>query len=235
MKKILVVVLLLVTYFSQAQLLNDYNMAIIPAKFNFQDSDNQYRINYTIKSFLQSKGFEAYVNNEILPEGFNDYNCNKVFVDVAEENTMFSTKIKVIFKDCKNNILFTTDLGESREKDLPKAYNFALQAALKSFSKANYVYNGKTYFDEEAQEKIKSREVVNVTEQALKVEKNEAFTKVLNKISGKEMILYRTSKPSTFLANYNGKSGVVVNKGAFWFFEFLDGDKVVSEKLDIKL
>ena len=44
----------------------------------------------------------------------------KHFVNVLEENTMFSTKIKIEFKDCKQVVLFTTDLGESREKDVAK-------------------------------------------------------------------------------------------------------------------
>ena len=87
--------------FSQSTL-NDYEMAIIPSKFKFQNEDNKYRINSTIKAFLKQKGFEAYVSTDVIPEGFLDYNCNKVFVNVLEENTLFSTKIKIEFKDCKD-------------------------------------------------------------------------------------------------------------------------------------
>jgi len=106
-----------------------------------------------------------------------DYNCNKVFVDVIEDNTVFKTAIKVEFKDCKNVVLFTTDFGETREKSVAKAYNDALQLSLKSFDKAKYKFSGKTYYDQEAQEKLKGREVENVSEEVTKVIKSEKEVK----------------------------------------------------------
>ncbi|SFB19565.1 hypothetical protein SAMN05660845_1963 [Flavobacterium swingsii] len=249
---ILVFALISSLSFSQSSL-NDYEMAIIPAKFEFQKEDNQYRINSTIKAYLKQKGFEVYLSSDALPEGFLDYNCNKVFVNVLEENTVFSTKIKIEFKDCKNAVLFTTDLAESREKDLAKAYNQTLLITLKSFDKAKYKFSGRTYYDEEAQEKLKSHDVENVSTQVTKVTKSEnetkyekvektekleevvLFVKVVNLINKTEMSLYKTSKPSVYLCTQNDKNGVVVSKNNIWFFEYLENDKVVSEKLDIKL
>ena len=237
--------------FSQSTL-NDYQMAIIPSRFEFQKEDNQYRINSTIKAFLKQKGFEAYLSTDVLPEGFLDYNCNKVFVNVLEENTMFSTKIKIEFKDCKNVVLFTTDLGESREKERAKSYNQALLLTLKSFDKAKYKFSGKTYYDEEAQEKLKSRDVENVSKEVTKVIKsengvtyekvttndkpttNETFIKVINQANQQELVLYKTTRNAIYLCNLNGKNGVVFAKNEVWFFEYLDNEKLVSEKLDIK-
>ena len=237
--------------YSQSSL-NDYEMAIIPSKFKFQNEDNQYRINLTIKAFLKQKGFEAYVSSDALPEGFLDYNCNKVFVNVIEENTLFSTKIKIEFKDCKQVVLFTTDLGESREKDVAKAYNQALLLTLKSFDKAKYKFSGKTYYDEEAQEKLKSRDVENVSTEVTKVIKSEtgvtyekvtkndnpvtnvAFVKVTNQANQQELVLYKTTRNAIYLCNQNGKNGVVFAKNEVWFFEYLENGKLVSEKLDIK-
>lgn len=233
--------------------LNDYNMAIIPARFDFQKEDNQYRINSTIKAFLQQKGFEVYLSSDDIPEGFMDYNCNKVFINAVEENTVFSTKLKVEFKDCKGKTLFATDLAESREKVVSKAYNETLLASLKTFNKANYKYSGKTYFDEEAQEKLKARDVENVSQEVVKViksenevtyekvgkpiiqENNQSSIKVVNKINQKELVLYKTSNPNVFLSIYSGRNGIVVSKENNWFFEYIDGDKTASEKLDIKL
>ncbi len=233
--------------------LNDYNMAIIPSRFDFQKGDNQYRINSTIKTFLLQKGFEAYLSTDELPEGFLDYNCNKVFVKAVEENTTFVTKLKVEFRDCEGRILFETDLAETREKDFAKAYNQVLLKTLTTFSKAKYKYSGKTYFDEEADEKIKNRDVENVSEEVTKVINSEKevkyekvgkpvnqenklpFMKVVNAVNQKEVTLYKTSKANIYLSTYNGRSGVVMSKENAWFFEYIDGDKVTSEKLDIKL
>ena len=248
---ILVFTLISSLTYSQSSL-NDYEMAIIPSKFKFQNEDNKYRINSTIKAFLKQKGFEAYVSSDVLPEGFLDYNCNKVFVNVLEENTLFSTKIKIEFKDCKQVVLFTTDLGESREKDLARAYNQALLLTLKSFDKAKYKFSGKTYYDDEAQEKLKSHDVENVSTEVTKVIKsekeviyekvtkndkstaNETFVKVINQANQQELVLYKTTRNAIYLCVQNEKSGVVFAKNDIWFLEYLDNGKLVSEKLDIK-
>ena len=240
--------------FSQASL-NDYEMAVVPAKFEFQKSDNEFRINATIKAFLKQKGFETYLSSDVLPEGFADYNCNKITVNAIEENTMFSTKIKIEFKDCKNVVLFTTDLGESREKDLAKAYNQSLLLSLKSFEKAKYKFSGKTYYNEEAQEKLKSREIENVSTEVTRVSKsekgvtyekvdntkktekkesNDAFVKVVNQVNSQELVLFKTTRNAIYLCNLNGKNGIVFAKNEVWFFEYLDNEKLVSEKLEIK-
>ncbi|EKT3965305.1 hypothetical protein K5L04_11780 [Flavobacterium psychrophilum] len=247
---ILVFALISSVTYSQSSL-NDYEMAIIPSKFEFQKEDNQYRISSTIKAFLKQKGFEAYVSTDVLPEGFLDYNCNKIFVNVLEENTLFSTRIKIEFKNCKQLVLFTTDLGESREKELGKGYNQALLLALKSFDKARYKFSGKTYYDEEAQEKIKSRDVHSISSEVTKITKSEkgvtyekvtkqdalvtseVFVKVVNQANQQELLLYKTSREGIYLCNQNGKNGVVFAKDEVWFFEYLENGKLISEKLDV--
>ncbi|QRE03894.1 hypothetical protein [Flavobacterium psychrophilum] len=247
---ILVFALISSVTYSQSSL-NDYEMAIIPSKFEFQKEDNQYRISSTIKAFLKQKGFEAYVSTDVLPEGFLDYNCNKIFVNVLEEKTLFSTRIKIEFKNCKQLVLFTTDLGESREKELGKGYNQALLLALKSFDKARYKFSGKTYYDEEAQEKIKSRDVHSISSEVTKITKSEkgvtyekvtkqdalvtseVFVKVVNQANQQELLLYKTSREGIYLCNQNGKNGVVFAKDEVWFFEYLENEKLISEKLDV--
>jgi hypothetical protein len=236
MKKILTYAFLCISSLALAQgSLNDYKMALVPAKFSFQKTDNQYRINSTILAFLKQKGFEAYLSNDTaIPEGFLDYNCNKVYVNAVEESSMFKTSLKIEFKDCKNNVLFTTDFGETREKEFAKAYNEALLLTLKSFEKAKYKYSGKTYDDEEIEEKLKATDKVDVSVSNVKTEKNEISIKVFNTTTKEELVLFKTSKQDVYLCNRNGKSGVVVYKNSAWFFETIDGDKVVSEKLEIK-
>lgn len=235
MKKLLLLTIMLISGTGIAQAsLNDYNMAIIPAKFEFQKEDNQYRINSTIKAFLKQKGFQAYLSNDVLPEGFMDYNCNKVFVNAVEESSMFKTAIKIEFKDCRNNLLFATDFGETREKEYGKAYNEALLLSLKSFDKAKYKYSGKTYEEEEVEARLSATDKVEVSVASVKTEKNEISVKVFNTSTKEELVLYKTSKQDVFLSNRNGKNGVVLAKGGVWFFESIENEKVSSDKLDIK-
>ncbi len=237
--------------FSQSTL-NDYEMAYIPVRFKFQKEDNQFRLNTTIKAFLKQKGFEAYLSGDVLPEGFLDYNCNKVFVNVVEENTTFVTKLKVEFRDCKDAVLFVTDLGESRIKEYTPAHNEALVKALKSFDKAKYKFSGKTYFDEEAQLKLKGREVENISEEVTKVIKSEKevkyekvqktpktedvqlVTKVINQATKEELVLRKTSSPDVYLCSRSGKNGVALSKDGVWYFEYYQNEKLISEEIDIK-
>lgn len=235
MRKVIVLAIMFVSVLGMAQTsLNDYKMAIIPARFQFQKEDNQYRINSTIKAFLKQKGFDVYLSNDVLPEGFLDYSCNKVFVNAFEESSMFKTVLKVEFKDCKNNVLFTSDFGESREKDYAKAYNEALLLALKSFEKAKYKFSGKTYEEEEVEARLNATDRVDVSVSNVKTEKNEFSVKVYNSATKEELILFKTGKQDVFLCNYNGKSGVVVFKEIAWFFESIENEKVTSVKLDLK-
>jgi len=235
MKKLITLSILLISTFGIAQTsLNDYKMAIIPTKFDFQKEDNQYRINATIKTFLRQKGFDAYLTSDVLPEGFMDYNCNKVFVSAIEESNMFKTALKIEFKDCRNNVLFTTDFGETREKEFAKAYNEALLLSLKSFDKAKYKFSGKTYEEEEVEARLSATDKVDVSVSSVKTEKNEISVKVYNTSTKEELVLFKTSKLDIFLCNRNGKNGVVLAKGGVWFFESIENEKVTSDKLDIK-
>nr|WP_305069802.1 hypothetical protein [Flavobacterium covae] len=229
-KKLIMGLMSLFSLTSLGQSLNDYKIAFIPSKFSFQNEDNQYRINTTIKMYLRQKGIEAYVSNEKLPEDFLDYNCNKLFVNGVEENTIFSTKIKFEFKDCKGNILFTTDLGESREKDVAKGYNLATIDALNSFSKANYKFSGKDFDEEIIQSKLKEMNKEEITETKIVTVKTELFYEVNDKITGENLILFKTSSPSVFLTSFKKRNGIVIKKEDTWFFEFLEEERVNREK-----
>ncbi|MFK6999656.1 hypothetical protein V3470_01745 [Flavobacterium oreochromis] len=235
MSKNLVVVLMnFISLMSCGQSLNDYKIVLIPSKFAFQNEDNQYRINSTVKVYLKQKGFEAYLSNEKLPEDFLDYNCNKLLVNGIEENTIFSTKIKFEFKDCRGNLLFTTDLGESREKDIATAYNLATIQALNSFSKSNYKFSGKDFDEEIIQAKLKEMNKEVITETKVITEKTELYYKVIDKITNENLVLYKTANPLVFLTVFKNRNGIVIQKEQNFFFEFIDGEKVLSEKIDIK-
>ena len=233
MRKIVLFLLTVISFQGFAQSLNDYKTVLIPAKFSFQKEENQYRINATVKMYLKQKGFDAYLSSDKLPEGFMEYNCNKLYVDAINESGMFTTKIKFEFKDCKGNVLFTTDMGESREKEFAAAYNLATIQAIKSFDKANYKHNGHDFDDDIIQAKLKEMNKEDITETKVITVKTELFYKVTDKLTGENLVLYKTSSPSAFLTTFKNRSGMVVRRDTTWFFEFIDGEKVSAEKIDV--
>ncbi len=146
MKKILsIIALFVITTNVIAQDLNNYKYALVPSKFSFSREKDEYRLNTLSKMFMQKYGFESYLDSDILPSDFASDNCNKVYVDVVENNSMMMTKVKVVLKDCLNQVLFTSEEGKSRLKDYTAAYNQALREAFASFEKLNHQYNGNSF------------------------------------------------------------------------------------------
>jgi len=45
--------------------------------------------------------------------------------------------------DCKNELVYKTDIGQTNVKEYKKAYNLALRDAMDEFADVNYKYNGK--------------------------------------------------------------------------------------------
>lgn len=226
MKKLLTALLLLiVTISSFAQSgVNDYKYAQLPSKLEFQDSQNQYRINSTIRFFLEQRGFVVYYDDEIQPQEFASNNCNKFFVNVIRTSTLFTTKLKIELKDCTNKVLVTSEEGVSRQKEFGAAYNEALRIALKSLQRIKY--NGKA----------KTTEVVAVTENKI-VEKptNGTVSGTNESLKVEGVLLSKTSNPNIYIAvAAEGKSGVVFKNGNDWFFEYYLNGKLVSEKVNPK-
>ena len=66
MKKRILFLLLFVVSYGFSQSINDYKSVIIPLKFDFLKSENQYRLATLSKFNLNKAGFEAYYTNETI-------------------------------------------------------------------------------------------------------------------------------------------------------------------------
>ncbi|MGH2664995.1 hypothetical protein [Flavobacterium sp.] len=231
MKKTAVLLFLLVSGFVLAQTpINEYKYIQLPVKFDFLKEKNQYGLNTITKVYFEQKGFGVVYNNEIINDPFLLDNCNKLYADVLEDKTFFATKLTVILKDCTNRVVYTSEEGVSRKKELALAYNEAIRIALKSFDKQNYTYTGKSKFVEKAP-------VTNIqpTKTDTPENKPDGNTNVVaEKIVAIPMSLHKTSNPDVFIATSGNKSGVVLKKGEEWFFEYYEKDTLVSEKVNLK-
>ncbi|MFZ0597442.1 MAG: hypothetical protein WAM46_10710, partial [Flavobacterium sp.] len=67
-KFLLIALLISVVGFSQT--VNDYKGVIVPLKYDFLKSENQYRMSTMTKANLNKAGFQAFYGNEELPAGF---------------------------------------------------------------------------------------------------------------------------------------------------------------------
>ncbi|WP_055435694.1 hypothetical protein [Lacinutrix algicola] len=143
MKKTVLILLALVVFTSVSaqQSLNDYKYIVIPNKFDFLKEADQYRLNSLTKFLFEKYNFETLMEDEVLPSDYGKNNCLGLKADLLKESTMFKTKLVVQLKNCKNQVVYTSSEGESRDKNYKIAYNQALRKAFKSIESANYSYN----------------------------------------------------------------------------------------------
>jgi hypothetical protein len=208
---------------------------------------------------MEKYGFETYLDSDIFPEDFASDNCNKVFVDVLNNSTMFITKVTVVLKDCKNNVLFTSEEGKSKEKEYKVAYNQALREAFNSFNKLQhkYVKSEQTQkslgmIGEPAQTNVA---VTNQTKTStVQDSKIRPKTEITSRMDFKEYSIvatengfnlitpvsdyqifqiFKTSSKDIFIAKRDLVSGVLIKKVDNWYFEYYDKNVLKSELIKL--
>jgi len=233
MKKILLLLVLFLTATAFSQNVNDYEYVIVPAKFSFLKVDDKYRLNTNSRLLLQKYGFKSVFPSDSMPSEIANNNCKKLYFDLVEDNKLLITKIKIVLKDCKEKLLFESDYGTSREKELEIAYNKALREAGKSFDKLNYKYNGK---NNSSITQEPSKTIVSETD-------SETFYFAQPIANGFQVVdnepkvimkLYYTSQKNVFLGIKGTINGVVISKENHWFFEYYENGKMISELLNLK-
>ena len=240
MRKVVLIIALFLSCISIAQ--ESYKYIIIPSQFSFFNEANKYGLSELTKSFFQSEGYEVYYDNEKLPNDLMKNRCLALFANAFESNTMFMTKIHFELKDCTTNTMLKSQLATSREKEYKTAYTKTFREALSSLK-------GKINFKNvDAIEKI---EVVETPKEVDVVSKNEIISnsvasntlfaipmvngyKLVNDKPETIFILKKTSADNIVIAQKDSKSGVLMKKSSGWFFEYYEGDKLFSEKVEVK-
>ena len=141
---IIAIIFISCSSFSQNSV-NDYKYVVVPNKFDFLKEANQYRLNDLTKLLFEKYGFIAIMEEDMLPDDAISNSCLVLKSDVIRENSMFITKLKVKLKNCKGEVIFTSKLGESREKKYPVAYTLAIRQAFNSFEVLNYSYQANPF------------------------------------------------------------------------------------------
>ncbi len=252
MKKLFLVIAFIISGFTVAQSLDNYKYALVPNRFSIFKNNDYYRVSVLAKLFMQKYGFETYLDTDNQPLDFSNTNCNKVYIDLTENNNLFSTKVKVIIKDCYGKVIATSGEGISREKDYQVAYNEAVRKAFDEFPELiNYSYKaGKSESTVVVKETI-SENNVQIEQQLSPTLNNENVKDVkLSKLfaqpisNGYQIIntepkiilkIYKTSDSNLFIAVKDSIHGVFLSKNGQWFFEYYQNDQLVSEKVDVEL
>lgn len=120
--------------------INAYKYIIVPTSFNFLNEPDQYQVNSLTKFLFEKYGFTAIMADADYPEDLTNNRCLGLFAGVEKLSAFLKTKLQVHLKDCNNKVVFSSTIGESREKQFDKVYNLALRDAFNSFETLNYNY-----------------------------------------------------------------------------------------------
>lgn len=233
MKKIFFVLsALLFASFGFSQGVNDYRYIVVPKKFSIFKEENKYNLNSLTKSVFEKQGYQVYYDTDDFPQELAENRCRALFADMLEDNTLFSTKIKIELKDCKNQVVYVSEEGVSREKDFAKAHVQAFRTVGKSLEKlkSNPKDVAASPVSQSVNEPIHS--VTTLTQLYAQPIPNgfqlvDSSPKVIMK-------LLKTSAGNFYIGQKENIQGVVINTNNQWFFEYYQNDKLVSEKLEIK-
>jgi len=139
--KILLVVTLFIalSFYAQSNL-NQYKYVLVPEKYDFLKVANQYQINALTKFLFEKYGFLTLMEGENYPDDLLKDRCLALNSNILNSSSLFKTKLSVVLKDCNSQLVYTSSLGETREKDFAKAYHIALRNAFKPFETMDYKY-----------------------------------------------------------------------------------------------
>lgn len=243
-KNLFLIIGFLCSFVISSQSINDYQFALVPARFSIFNNDDYYRLNIVTKMYLNKCGFEAFLTTDNQPEAFLKESCNKVYVDIEKDNGMFMTKVKVILKDCYGKVLAVSEEGKSREKDYVVAYDQALREALTNFSALNnHKYNGKQMSNVQH---VETKTKIEVSQPVIELNSSttlELFAKPYQNgyqlltnttaIPNLVLTIQKTSSTDCFLAEQNEKKGVLIRKPDGFYFDYYENGKLVSQKYTI--
>lgn len=263
MKRYFLLFLLFISISGYAQnTINNYKFVLVPEKYSFLKQTDQYKLNTLTKRLLEDKGFTAYFDNADLPGEIAGNKCNALSVEVTEKNSMLSTKLTLVLKDCRGNIIFKSKEGKSREKEYDISYNLALRDAFTSLDEVKYAYTPAA--DKTDQQPVTTTNVatasviaanvstanaaVAVSPSAAKAVATEATQtagtlyaqptangyQLIDTTPKKVLTLYKTSVQDYFIADNGSANGIVFKRNETWVFEYYKNGQLTAEKLLIK-
>jgi hypothetical protein len=242
MKTRFLILFLLISGYGFSQSVNDYAAVIVPVKFAFQNSENEFRLSTITKQNLEKAGFKAMYSISDYSSEFSD-RCSLLTIDLVKDSGLFTTKLYLTFKDCYGQIVYTSDVGTSREKDFELAFREALSKAFESVYKLNYKYSGKkaiannvkpTKAEVVSEVSAVASIPVNPNLEVLYAQATETGFQLIDKTPKVVMRLLKTSVANSFIAIKGNVQGVLLLKGNQWIFDYYQNDTLISEEIAVK-
>lgn len=239
--------LLATSIYSQTDI-NNYKYVIVPRTFDFLKTEDQYQLNSLSKFLFEKHGFEAIFDNESLPEDLISNGCLALNAHVIKDPGLFKTKLYVELTNCQRQVVYTSQVGESREKQFKVAYNLALREAFESFNSLNYKYEPINTEEKMVEKSKTTHETSNTASVNLESENTVIVDKVDQQVlyaqpieSGYQLVdktpkvvytLIFSGKKDLYMVK--GRQATVYKLDGKWVIAETSGDDIVISTLNIK-
>ncbi|OUR91378.1 hypothetical protein A9Q87_10480 [Flavobacteriales bacterium 34_180_T64] len=121
--------------------INNYKYIIVPTSFDFLKGKDKFQLNSLTEFLFNKYGYTAIMQDETLPEDLNGNRCLALYANVHKlKGGLLKTKIQIDLLDCNEQLVHSSRIGETREKNYSKAYNLALRDAFVTYQGLSYTY-----------------------------------------------------------------------------------------------
>ena len=233
--------------------INDYKYVTVAEKFDFLKSKNQYKLNDLTSFLLKKSGFMVLKTSDKRPQDLYQNNCLGLNANIINTKGFLKTKLHLELVNCRNEVVFTSETGSSKEKEYKKAYHEALRNAFNSVQVLNYKYNGTV-------PEILSTEKIEIQVPTVAIETTTApvvaevpTTEVSTKMVVSKLIVTPTDSGIDFIENSSGttkysthatlfdavyiienQAGIIYKRGQNWVREYVENGKTTIEALNIQ-
>jgi hypothetical protein len=244
--RIIMVFFVLTTFNMFAQSINNYKYVLVPSKFDIFKDDNKYNLNTSTKLLLEKYGFEVFFSDLDIPTELANNRCKSLTADLINDSGLFVTKLKLVLKDCKDNIVYETEFGKSREKEFVVAFTQAFREAAKSFETLKYKYNGENQMHPSkgsTDDYQTDQQKIAVDTNTLPSDNPEVFYfaqpiangfQIVNSEPRIIMHMFVTSQKNVYIGKQGDTLGVVISNNGKWFFEYYEKTNLVSKPINLR-
>ena len=262
-KTYLFLLVLSVTMSSWAQLsINTYKYVSVPEKFDFLKSKDQYQLNSLTEFLFKKNGFTVLNKSKNYPMDLAQNNCLLLDANVVKINGLLSTKLQLILTDCRNTVVFSSEIGKSKLKDYQKAYHEALREVF-DLSAFDYTYVEADSSDilppppppttpkvmaieptteigsevraensEEVQDVVESVAVVEVASGLIIQQTNSGYDFIDSRSKTLKYSVHATLFENVYIID--DADGIIYKRGQSWVREFIENGKTIIEALNIQ-
>ena len=238
MKKLSLLFVLLLPVLAFSQTINNYEMVLVPVRFEFQSEDNQYRASTMLKAGLTEVGFKATYSNENAKVNFSD-RCNLLSANLINHPNLLKTKMQFQLVDCNGKVLYETPIFESKEKDRQTATRACLDLILAALKEIKYQFEGEKALPS-IEKPVEVQNTVSKTDSKIDLTKvlyaqpTENGFQLVDTTPQLVMKLFKTSQPDFYTAQFQNQTGMVFKRDNQWFFEFTQDGTLKTVPLTIK-